>query len=264
MTPRGQGSGRALVKTKLLLTSALDPVTEPLSPTASGTRLGASLLLPGRRGSGLCLGLLTFLLRTLDMAVSLSLLLGCAQWHEGASLLCPQHRCKKKCGLPGTALKDSCMCLLPLSCSLSPKQCDQGGRPKASLSVFYPVGGEQGSSLCPIMTHACVSAHTYKLATGLSPPATNGLLLLKQEEVGNRGSWNNWGAGPGQGIPRSQASRDPAFSPWGPHPFMCRTQLSGAPRLGRSKAFPSPAQAIYLGLLLLKYIIKGRKGWARG
>lgn len=32
MTPRGQGSGRALAKTKLLLTPALDPVTEPQSP----------------------------------------------------------------------------------------------------------------------------------------------------------------------------------------------------------------------------------------
>lgn len=32
MTPRGQGSGRALAKTKLLLTPVLDPVTEPQSP----------------------------------------------------------------------------------------------------------------------------------------------------------------------------------------------------------------------------------------
>lgn len=38
MTPRGQGSGRALAKTKPLLTPALDPVTEPMSPRAPGTR----------------------------------------------------------------------------------------------------------------------------------------------------------------------------------------------------------------------------------
>lgn len=69
MTPRGQGSGRALVKTKLLLTSALDPVAEPLSPEILGSRLGASLLPPGR-GSGLSfrLKLLTLLMGTADMA----------------------------------------------------------------------------------------------------------------------------------------------------------------------------------------------------
>lgn len=36
--------------------------------------------------------------------------------------------------------------------------------------------------------------HPQSWALGLPLPSTNGLLLLKPEEAGARGFWNNWGA----------------------------------------------------------------------
>lgn len=235
MTPRGQGSGRALAKTKPLLTPALDPVTEPMSPRAPGTRRVLPCSCPADTwGCGSGSDFSQFLTCPMEQRTWLphrKLLLGSVRDSRELQL------CVSPQGVWCWGLNlRTCACCYPQPPSNRIKEEEQ-----KTHWVHDPGGGWAGVlSVLPPTPHP----HTQRLDTGWAPHSANGLLLLEQEEAENRETWNNWGAidqVPGRSPQETSQQAPCCQSLWTSSPWHCRAHQSSKAGLGKGKAFPIPA-----------------------